>query len=209
MQQGGYKVSDMATHAQTRPVEVSEGIKAYRQSPAATDFSATPVLVASAELPDAGRAVATADVLIATTADEAPQPNEMLTPHYTAQTAAVQSTVPLSEVPANVQQMLLSDTAHTSQAQVLSASAISQPADADDIEVHVVQSSAAVPLLAGQQGNVETVRSSNASQDQTRNIPASPVLQARSTAPDPFHMDGTVHTITSGESSKLPAASST
>jgi len=207
VQQGGYKVSDMATHAQTRPVEVSEGIKAYRQSPAATDFSATPVLVASAEVPDAGQAVATADVLIATTADEAPQPAEMLTPHYTAQTAAVQSTAPLSEVPANVQQMLLSDGDHTNRPQVLSAPAISQPADADGIEVHVNQSSAAVPLLASQQGTVGTVQSSTVNQSQMRNIPSSPVLQTRPTAPDSFHMDGTVHTITSGESCKLPAAS--
>jgi len=207
VQQGGYKVNEMATHTQTKPVEVSEAIKAYRQSPAVTDFSVTPVLAASAEMQDASQAVATADVLSATAANEAPQPAQMLTPHNTAQTAAVQSTVPLSEVPANVQQILLSDSAHTSQAQVLSASAISQPADADDIEVHVHQSSAAVPLLASQQGTVETVQSSSASQVQTRNVPASPVLQTRLTAPGSFHMDGTVHTITSGESSELPAAS--
>lgn len=207
MRQGGYKVSDMASHTQTNPVEISEAIKAYRQSPAVTDFSATHVLVASREIPDASQTVATADVLSATAANAAPQPAQMLTPQDTAQTAVVQSTVPLSEVPANVQQMLLSDTAHTSQAQVLSASAISQPADADDIEVQVNQSSAAVPLLASQQGAVETVQSSNASQDQICNIPASPVLQNHLTAPDSFHMDGTVHTITSGESSKLPAGS--
>ena len=206
MRQGGYKVSDMATHTQTKPVEVSEAIKAYRQSSAVTDFSATPVLVASAEMPDASQAVATADVLTATAANEAPQPAHMLTPYDTAQTAAVQSTVPLSEVPVSVQQMLLSDAAHASQAQDLSAPAISQPADADDIEVHV-HSSAAVPLLASQQGTIETVQSSNASQNQMRDSPASPVLQVRPTAPDSFHMDGTVHTITSGESSKLPAAS--
>jgi len=206
VQQGGYKVSDMATHTQTRPVEVPEAIKAYRQSPIVTDFSATPLLVASAEIPDASQTVA--DVFSATAANEAPQPAEMLTPHYTAQTAAVQSTAPLSEVPANVQQMLLSDANLTSQAQYLSAAAISQPDDADDIEVHVHQSSAAVPLLASQQGTVETVQSSSASQSQMRNIPASPVLQSHPTAPDSFHMDGTVHTTTtSGESSKLPAAS--
>jgi len=205
VQQGGYKVSDMATYTQTNPVEASEAIKAYRQSPAVTDFSATPVLVA--QKPDASQTVATADVLSATAANEAPQPAQMLTPQDTTQTAAVQSTVPLSEVPANVQQMLLSDGDHTNRAQVLSASAISQPADADDIEVHVHQSSAAVPLLASQQGNVETVQSSTVDQSQMRSFPASPVLQARPTAPDSFHMDGTVHTITSGESSKLPAAS--
>ncbi|DBA65704.1 TPA: hypothetical protein ACH3X2_002754 [Trebouxia sp. C0005] len=191
--QGGYKVSDMATHTQTRPVEVSEAIKAYRQLPTVTDFSATPVLVASAGMPDASQAVSTADVLKATAATEAPQPAQMLTPQDTAQTAAVQSTVPLSEVPANVQQMLLSDSDHTNQARLLSASAISQPADADDIEGPVNQSSAAVPLLASQQGTVETVQSSNASQNQMRNISASPVLQTCLTAPDSFHLDGTVH----------------
>jgi len=64
-----------------------------------------------------------------------------------------------------------------------------------------------VPLLASQQGTVETVQSSSASQSQMRSIPASRVLQSHPTAPDSFHMDGTVHTTTSGESSKLPAAS--
>ena len=207
MRQGGYKINDMATHAQTKPVEVSEAIKAYRQSPIVTEFSATPVLIASAELPDASQTVATAAVFSATTANEASQQAQTLTPYDTVQTAAIQSTVPLSEVPANVQQMLLSDADHTSQAQYLSAPAISQPADADDIEVHVHQSSAAAPLLASQQGIVEIVQSNSLNQSQMRNFPVSPVLQTRPTAPDSFHMDGTVHTIISGESSKLPAAS--
>ncbi|KAL0034341.1 hypothetical protein WJX77_009981 [Trebouxia sp. C0004] len=196
--QGGYKANDMGTHTHTRPVEVPEAIKAYRQLPAITDFSATPMLVASAQLPDASQTVATADVLSATAAKEAPQPAQMLTPEDTAQKAAIQRTVPLNEVTAGVQQMLLSDANQTSQAQLLCDPAISKPADADDMEVHIHQSSAAVPLLASQQGTGQTVQSSTLTQS---NTPASPVLQTRPTAPDFFQVDGTVHTITSEASS--------
>lgn len=152
LQQASYKVNDMATNEQTRAVhssQASDAIKAYRQEPAETGFSATPLLLASDEQLQATSKAGTADTLTATGGQGAPQPALALSIQDTEQEAAVLDSVPLSEVPVGIQQMLTSDTSHMSQAQAFFVSGLSGPVNSTTVPLQ--QSSPVKPIHANQQ----------------------------------------------------------
>lgn len=184
LQQAGYKVTDMAINEQTRAVhssQASDAIKAYRQEPAETDFSATPLLLASDEPLQATSKAGTADVLTATGGQGAPQPALALSTQDTEQEAAVLSTVPLSEVPIGVQQLLTSDTSHMSQAQASFVS--SPPVSFNSTAVPLQQSSPLKPIHANQQqAPGEAAQGSVPSQSQMHVISAACMLPDLPTA---------------------------